>query len=241
MPKTAGSRMLCPPAFTRLPPTNTTVATWNSLASSPMRVEHDDVGARLGVDGQRGPPLHAVALGAHNSTTSSKRSGCRGATISSASGRVERTRRKARSTAGSSPRSVLAAMSTVRDSRTRKKRSTRSRPAAAQSSESNFRLPVTTTRAGSAPRSTRRRCDSSPCAQQRSTSASTRRDERGARAGSAETSGPRCGRSPARSESRARGTRAAGSATARSPSSGTAAGGTTSSTRRTTHGRSNGK
>ena len=66
---------------------------------------------------------------------------------------------------------------------TRKKRSTRSRlwpcgPTPGQSSESNFRLPVTTTRARSAPRSTIRRAASSLCMQKRSTSASTRRKKR---------------------------------------------------------------
>ena len=70
-------------------------------------------------------------------------------------------------------------MNTGRDAGIRKNRSTRPapRPAATPgaSSDSNFRLPVTTTRAGSAPMSMMRRADSSLCMQNRSTSASTRR------------------------------------------------------------------
>ena len=113
-------------------------------------------------------------------STSPNRSGWRGARISSALGIVALMRAKARSTAASSPRIVLPATITVRFGDRRKKRSTRSRglPCAAGagiSSESNFRLPVTVTRAGSAPRSTSRRADSSLCMQKRSTSASTRR------------------------------------------------------------------
>ena len=100
--------------------------------------------------------------------------------IASALGSVVLMRAKACSTAASSPRMVLPATITGRCGEMRKKRSTRSRgrpcPAAAGSSrESNLRLPVTVTRAGSAPRSTSRRADSSLCMQNRSTSSSTRR------------------------------------------------------------------
>ena len=100
--------------------------------------------------------------------------------IASALGSVVLIRAKARSTAASSPRIVLPATTTTRCGEMRKNRSTRSRGrpcpvAAGSSSESNLRLPVTVTRAGSAPRSTSRRADSSLCMQNRSTSASTRR------------------------------------------------------------------
>ncbi len=62
LPCTAGSRMLCPPWSTRLPPTKTTVATWKSVRQLADRVEDDDVGARLGVDGQLRAPHDAEAL-----------------------------------------------------------------------------------------------------------------------------------------------------------------------------------
>ena len=104
----------------------------------------------------------------------------RGASTARALGSVSLIRASARSTAASSPRIVLPATMTVRCEASRKNRSTRSRGlpwavAAGSSSESNFRLPVTVTCAGSAPSSTRRRADSSLWTQKRSTSASTRR------------------------------------------------------------------
>ena len=113
-------------------------------------------------------------------STSAKRSGWRGASTSSELGMAALIFAKAPRTADSSPRIVLPATRTVRFGDSRKKRSTRSRglPCAARagsSSESNFRLPVTVMCAGSAPRSTKRRADSSLCTQKRSTSASTRR------------------------------------------------------------------
>ena len=75
---------------------------------------------------------------------------------------------------------MLPATTTTRPGESRKYLNTRSRgfpweKAVGISSESNFRLPVTITCAGSAPRSIRRRADSSLCMQKRSTSASTRR------------------------------------------------------------------
>jgi hypothetical protein len=74
-------------------------------------------------------------------------------------------------------RYLLPATTTGRFGESRKNRRTRPgpRPGVGALRESNFRLPVTVMRAGSAPRSTSRRAVSSPCTQKRSTSASTRR------------------------------------------------------------------
>jgi len=106
------------------------------------------------------------------------RSGFRGAMTRSVDGCVRRAVANASSTGRSSPLIVLAAMNTGRDVGTRKNRRTRPAPrpaaTAGNSSESNLRLPVTLTRAGSAPISMMRRADSSLCMQNRSTSASTR-------------------------------------------------------------------
>ena len=144
-------------------------------------VEDDDVGARLGIDRQLGParwsqtPRRAPAA----RLLRTARDG--GApVIASAPGVVVLIRANARSTAASSPCTVLPATITTRPGATRKNRSTLSRGLACETrsasrSESNFRLPVTVTRDGSAPRSISRRADSSLCMQKRSTSASTRR------------------------------------------------------------------
>ena len=113
----------------------------------------------------------------HSWATSSKRSGCRGASTSSADGDVARTRRNARSTAVSSPFIVLPA--TIDRTRRRKpevaQHAVTRADAVAGSSESNFSEPVTTTVPGSAPSSMKRRADSSLCTQKRSMSCSTRR------------------------------------------------------------------
>ena len=85
------------------------------------RIDHDDVAARLGVDRQLGAARGLPALpAAPAASTSPKRSGCRGASTSSAFGDVDRTRRNARSTAASSPFIVLPATITGRDGGTRK-------------------------------------------------------------------------------------------------------------------------
>ena len=112
-------------------------------------------------------------------STSPKRSGWRGASTSKEPGLAALTLAKAPSTAVSSPGSVLPATITVRFGETRKKRSTRSRGrpwpgVPGNSSESNFRLPVTVMCPAAAPRSTSRRADSSLWTQDRSMSPSTR-------------------------------------------------------------------
>jgi hypothetical protein len=97
--------------------------------------------------------------------------------MATAVGIVFFTRDSARSTAASSPRNVLPATITGLDGDMRKNRSSRGRTCgvdAGISSESNFRLPVTVTRDGSAPRSISRRADSSLCMQKPSTCARTR-------------------------------------------------------------------
>ena len=81
------------------------------------RVEDDDVGARLGVDAQLGAPRDVPARAPASRSTSSNRSGLRGATISSALVIVARMRWKASSTGSSSPLSVLAAITTGRSGR----------------------------------------------------------------------------------------------------------------------------
>ena len=145
------------------------------------RVEDDDVGARLGVDGELGAPHDAQALGARERFGLGEALGlARRDDRAAPSGARGARRRTPPAPALSSPLSVLAAMNTGRDRRNPEvpQHAARRRgPAAAagDSSESNFRLPVTITRAGSAPMSMMRRADSSLCMQNRSTSASTRR------------------------------------------------------------------
>ena len=146
------------------------------------RVEHDDVGAWLGVDRQLGSPAgreaRARARGARLRRTAP--AGAAPGSTSAPQADIALTRANAREhrrlfaahrAAGDDDRCVLA-----RAGRSAARAPAASRaPIACASSESNFRLPVTVTRAGSAPRSISRRADSSLCMQKRSTSASTRR------------------------------------------------------------------
>ena len=145
------------------------------------RVEDDDVGARLGVDRQLGP-AHGDEPGVARPGARLRRSARAGAAPGSRSapGVVVLIRANARSTAASSPRTVLPATITTRLGETLEEAQhplarLAVRDGAGSSSESNFRLPVTVTRDGSAPRSISRRADSSLCMQKRSTLASTRR------------------------------------------------------------------
>src|SRR5262249_34443790 len=92
-----------------------------------------------------------------SAATSPKRSGWRRAPIASAPGDDDLTLTKARSTALSSPRIVLAATTTWRLGDKRKNRNTGSLGlrwvvGGGGSSVSSFKLPVTVTRDGSAPR-----------------------------------------------------------------------------------------
>ena len=147
------------------------------------RVEHDDVGARLGVDRQLGAARGDEAGVAREALDLAEPLGLarredrqRAAAACALHARTRAARPPPRRASCCRRRSPAGSASM------RKNRSTRSRGlpcrragAPAASSESNFRLPVTVTRAGSAPRSMRRRADSSLCMQKRSTSASTRR------------------------------------------------------------------
>ena len=146
------------------------------------RVEHDDVGARLGVDRQLGSPHGGEAGVARQPLDLAEPLGLpRRQDRAARRATVVLMRANARSTAASSPRTVLPATTTTRFGGQAEEpqhplaRLAVRHAASASRSESNFRLPVTVTRAGSAPRSISRRADSSLCMQKRSTSASTRR------------------------------------------------------------------
>ena len=129
------------------------------------RVEHDDVGARIGVDRQIGSPCVTNPSSRASRSTSPNRSGWRGARISSAPGASVLMRANARSTAASSVFIVLPATITTparrhaEESQARARAACRATTGVGTCSESNFRLPVTVTRAGSAPRSISRRAD----------------------------------------------------------------------------------
>ena len=184
LPNTAGSRMLWPPVVDEAAADEHRRGDLIELRQLADRVEHDDVGARLGVDRQLGAardvpkpprarqPLDLVEpLGLAAARRSAARSGTRA--LDALEGLEARLPPR--------PCSVLPAMmhrAVAARCGSSAARGSRPRPCAAgagSSSESNFRLPVTTTRSGSAPSSTIRRADSSLCMQKRSTSASTRR------------------------------------------------------------------
>ena len=152
LPCTAGSRMLCPPCVDQAAADEHDRRDLKQLRQLADRVEDHDVGPRLGVDRQLGAADDAQPFGARERSASAKRSGLRGAMMSSALRHAcARTRANAASTGSSSPLSVLAAMNTGRDGRHPEEAqhaAARRGPAAAPgvSSDSNFRLPVTVTR-----------------------------------------------------------------------------------------------
>ena len=114
--------------------------------------------------------------------TSANRSGWRGAMTSSGFGdarldapeRLEHERLFVRASCCRPRRPAVPTSSGSTEARG-SARAPRAQRATGPPSESNFRLPVTTTRDGSAPISMMRRADSSLCMQNLSTSASTRR------------------------------------------------------------------
>ena len=109
-PSTAGSRMLCPPLGTRLPPDEHHPGQGVDLGQLAQGVEQDDVGRGRGSRLQH-RPAHAPKARARAPAPArrSKRSGCRGAMSSQAEGTRSRTFWKAESTAASSPSTVLPA------------------------------------------------------------------------------------------------------------------------------------
>ena len=156
-PNCAGSNGLCPPAGTRLPPTNATLASEYTDANSPIVSSSTISPGRIGSDAlalHSDRRVHRFPDFSSSAATAANRSGCRGARTSANCASPLSSRGHASSRAASSPSSVLPA--------TRKRSpadfALNSRVASASSAArtSNFRFPATAARSGAQPTASRR-------------------------------------------------------------------------------------